>query len=330
MTAFRRVLDRPPFSSPWVASIVTRFALPTWFLIESILGVFQVLRDPTYLFFDGRLYLEATRTWLAGGNPWDVQIAGNYYAAPPPSLVPLAPLAVLPDGLGTAVLAAIVAVAAIATVRMLHLPWWWLAFPPLVQCVLAANVQALLVPLILLPGGALAALFKVYAGLPLLILGRWRSLMVFAAILVVTIPVLPWSMYVADLPTITAHLAEQSKFTIPPLVLAATLPLVIVGLIIVGRRRAAWLVVPAIWPSQQFYYGTIAMPTRSKIVGAFIALPVPGNGLIAVAALALLTLWREERRDWRAYLQDWRHIPETEAGDAATPVGSTPAARPWG
>ena len=57
----------------------------------------------------------------------------------------------------------------------------------------------------------------------------------------------------------------------------------------VGRERAAWLVVPAIWPSQQFYYGTIALPATSKIALALIALPVPGNGLLALGALALAT-----------------------------------------
>ena len=62
----------------------------------------------------------------------------------------------------------------VATIRLLHLPWWWLLFPPLVQCVLSGNVQSLIVPLILLPAGGLAVILKIYAGLPLAILGRWR------------------------------------------------------------------------------------------------------------------------------------------------------------
>lgn len=320
MIAFRQIFARPPFDSPWVHSVIARYALAAWFSVESVLGVVQVLRDPTYLLFDGRLYLEATRTWLAGGNPWDVQIAGNYFAAPPPSLLPLAPLALLPVDLGLVVLAVVVAIAAIATVRLLRLPWWWLLFPPLVQSVLAANVQALLVPLILLPGGALAATLKVYAGLPLVILGRWRSLVLFAAIVVMTIPLLPWSTYIADLSIITGRLAAQSKFTLPPLFLILVAPLVLVALVVVGRQRSAWLIVPAIWPSQQFYYGTFAMPARSKIAAALIALPVPGNGLLALGALALVSLWHDDRRDWRAYLDRWRELPDANGDGSYTPI----------
>ncbi|MBA3235800.1 MAG: hypothetical protein H0T59_07405, partial [Chloroflexi bacterium] len=171
MTSALRLFDRPPFNSPWVVAVVSRYGLAAWFAVQSILGIIQAAADTRYLFFDGRLYLEASRAWLTGGDPWDVQIAGNYYAAPPPSLLPFAPFTILPADLAVAVIALIVLGGAIATVRLLRLPWWWLLFPPLVQCVLSANVQALLVPLILVPGGALAATLKVYAGLPLLILG---------------------------------------------------------------------------------------------------------------------------------------------------------------
>ena len=62
-----------------------------------------------------------------------------------------------------------------------------------------------------------------------------------------------------------------------------------------------WLVVPAIWPSQQFYYGTIAMPAKSKIAAALIALPVPGNGLLALGALALVTLSHGDRGTWGSF-----------------------------
>ena len=135
----------------------------------------MVARDPRYLFFDARLYVEATRAWLAGSDPWDVQLHGNYFAAPPPTLLPFIPVALLPPELGVAVVVLAVCAGALATVRLLRLPWWWLMFPPLVQCVLSGNVQALLVPLILVPAGALAITLKVYAGLPLALLGRWRS-----------------------------------------------------------------------------------------------------------------------------------------------------------
>ena len=281
--------------------MVSRYGLPLWFAIESGLGVAVAAKDTTYLFFDARLYLDATRAWLAGGNPWDVQLAGNYFAAPPPTLLAFAPLTLLPSGLDVAVVALVVVGGAVATVRMLHLPWWWLLFPPLVQCVLSANVQSLIVPLILLPGGALAIVLKIYAGLPLAILGRWRSLLLAAAAIVATLPLLPWGTYVSDFGLISQRLADQSKLTLPMGLLALLSPLILAALIVVGRERAAWLVVPAIWPSQQFYYGTIAMPTKSKIATALVALPVPGNGLLALGALALVTFSHGDRGAWGSF-----------------------------
>ncbi len=288
--------DRRPINSGWLLSIVSRYGLSFWFGIESILGIAVATRDTTYIFFDARLYLDATRAWLAGANPWDVQLAGNYFAAPPPTLLFFAPFAMLPASIAVGLVALIVFGGAVATVRMLHLPWWWLLFPPLVQAVLSANVQTLLVPLVLVPGGGLAIVLKIYAGLPLLILGRWRSLLIAAATVLATVPILPWGTYVAEFGLISQRLAGQSKLTLPTILLVVLSPLILAALVIIGRERAAWLVVPAVWPSQQFYYGTIAMPSRSQIATALIALPVPGNGLLALGALALVTL-RNGRRD---------------------------------
>ena len=287
-----------PVNTSWILSIVSRYGLPFWFAIESILGIAVAAKDTTYLFFDARLYLEAARAWLAGGNPWDVQLAGNYFAAPPPTLLAFAPFTILPPGIGVGFIALIVLGGAVATVRMLHLPWWWLLFPPLVQSVLSGNVQTLIVPLILLPFGALAIVLKIYAGLPLLILGRWRSLLIAAAIILPTLPLLPWGTYIGEFGLISQRLADQSKFTLPTILLVVLSPLILAALVIVGREHAAWLVVPAIWPSQQFYYGAMAMPVRSQIATALIALPVPGNGLLALGALALVTLSHGDRGPW--------------------------------
>ena len=104
-----------------------------------------------------------------------------------------------------------------------------------------------------------------------------------------TVPFLPWATYINEFALISQRLADQSKLTLPMGFLLLVSPLVVLSLLVVGRERAAWLVVPAIWPSQQFYYGTIALPARSKIALALIALPVPGNGLLALGALALVT-----------------------------------------
>jgi hypothetical protein len=299
MVVIVKVVDRYPFNSPWIRGLIVRYWLPVWFATNSIVALVHSAQDTSLLFFDARLYIEATKEWLAGGDPWQVSLAGNYFAAPPPSLIPLAPLAMLPTDIGVAVVASLVIVGAVASVRLLRLPWWWILFPPLVQCVLSANVHGLLIPLIVLPGGALAILFKIYSGVPLAIMGRWRALLTAAVVLLVTIPILPWSTYLQDFAEINANLATQTKHHIPVVVLIALSPLVLVGLTMVGRSRAAWMATLALWPSQQYYYGTFVMPVGSAAAAAIVALPVTGSGLIALAVLAALE-WRSGTRPgWR-------------------------------
>ena len=289
-----RVLRRYPFDSPWVRTIITRFWLPTWFATLSGLAIWFSTRGFFTPFLDARLYVVATRAWLDGANPWDVQINGLYFAAPPPTLIPLAPLAMLPLDLGVGVVALSVVVGAVATIRLLRLPWWWILFPPLVHSMLSGNVQALLVPLILLGAGPIAVLLKVYAGLPLLVLGRWRAVGITGLVMLVTVPLLPWESFIGQFPQISERLSEQSNYGLPTALLAILLPLALLALAVVGRERAAWLVVPAVWPAQQPYYGTLVLPTRSPLVTALVALPVPGSGLIALLVLAAVT-WRSDR-----------------------------------
>jgi hypothetical protein len=303
------VFDRYPFNSPWVRELVGRYWLQAWFAIETFLGLTQAAMDTRYIFFDARLYIAATRAWLDGADPWQVQIAGNYFAAPPPTLLPLAPFALLPGDLGWLAIALVVAAGAVASVRLLGLPWWWLLFPPLVQSVISGNVQALLVPLILAGAGPIAALLKVYAAVPLVILGRWRSLVVLAAILLVTVPILPWQAFLDNIDTIGGRLSSQNENGLPNLVLLAIAPAVAVALWIVGRDRAAWLAVPAIWPAQQFYYGTLVMPTRSAIAAAIVAFPVAGSGALALFVLAVVT-WRD--RGQRSKLRRGRRAAEAQ------------------
>lgn len=283
----------------WVRSMIIRFGLPVWFFVNAAPAIAVGLRDTSLLYFDARLYLMATRVWLEGGDPWAVELAGNHFAAPPISMLPLAPLASLPFDIGVAIVASACFLSALATVRLLHLPWWWLMFPPLVQCLLSANVHAALVPLILSGAGWLATLLKVYAALPLVILGRWRSLAIACGLILLTLPVLPWATYVEQFGTIADRLALQTKHDIPLPVLFAISPAVGLGLLLIGRDRAAWLAPLALWPSQQYYYGTLVMPTYSALAAAVIALPITGSGIIAVAILAAMEWRKGQRLSWR-------------------------------
>ena len=302
------VLDHYPLNSPWIRGIIARYWLPVWFAANAIVGIANSARDTTLLYFDARLYLDATKTWLAGGDPWSVSLAGNYFAAPPPTLLVHAPLALLPIDLGVAITASLVILGAIATVRLLRLPWWWILFPPLVQCVLSANVQGLLIPLILLRIGWLAGLLKIYAGVPVTILGKWRQIAILAGIIVVTIPMLPWATFLDRYPEISANLEEQTHYALPTITLIAAAPFALVAMSLVGRERAAWLAVPALWPSQQYYYGSLAMGTRDRIAVAVVAVPVPGSGLLALFVVAFLA--------WRAGARP--HLPDGWSARART------------
>lgn len=295
------VFERYPFTSPWVRRLVGQYGLVTWFFANSGLALLDAARDTSLLFFDARLYLDASAAWLQGRDPWAVQLAGNFFAAPPPSLLPLAPIALLPRNLGVAIVAASVIVAAVASVRLLRLPWWWMMFPPLVQSMLSANVHALLLPLVLVGSGGVAALLKLYSVVPMLILGRWRALLVVALTLGATIPLLPWGNYLANFGTISGRLVGQTHIALPTVILIAMAPMSLISLWIVGRERAAWLSISALWPSQQYYYGSLAMGARSGLAAALIALPINGSGLIALLVLALVTL----RHDGLPALPSW-------------------------
>ena len=289
------------FNVAWVRSTIEAWWLAVWFAVVSIpFLVVPVVRGGS-LPVDALLYVRATRLWLDGGDPWSAQVTGLFFAAPPPTLLPLVPFALLGETLGTVVLSIVVAGAGIATIRMLRLPWWWLLFPPLVQGMLAGNVQLLLVPPILLPrAGFLAPLVKIYGAVPMAILGRWRGLLVAGAVVVITAPLLPWASYIERFADISAVLATQSQDG--PSFMGALLlaPLALPCLWLVGRERAAWLIVPALWPAQQWYYGTLVLPTKSRLVAAIIATPFALAGFAALFALAIAAAasrWRD--RDGR-------------------------------
>jgi hypothetical protein len=283
-------LSDPPQRGPgFVAAWFRRYWLAVWFAAVTAARLSLVdFSQEDFFFLDGTLYLEATRVWLAGGDPFMVEIHQLILAAPPPTLLPLVPLAVLPPSLGLAILILSLAASAVLTVRLLRLPWWWLAFPPLVECVITGNVHGLLLPLMLTGRGWLAIILKMYAAIPLAMLGQWRQLFLAALAILVTIPILPWGPYISRYADISATYAETSRAGLPLDVLVAFAPIALVSFLVIGRERAAWMAVPALWPSPQPYYLTLAMPTRSAAAMAVVAAPIPQSGLFALFLLAVL------------------------------------------
>jgi hypothetical protein len=277
-----------------------RYWLAVWFASISLVRASVLVTGEAG--FDGRLYLRATRAWLDGQDPW-ILIGPQRFAAPPPTLIPMTPIALLPEDVGVAVLLIAAVVGAIATIRLLHLPWWWLLFPPLVDGMWNANPQTLLVPLILVGAGPIAAFLKVYAIVPIALTLRWRALLVTGALLLVTAPMLPWASYIRQFGDLSAVLANQSDGGLSATAIPLLIPIGVLALILCGRERAAWLAVPVLWPSTQWYYSTLAMPALTAIGGALMAVPVPGFAVVA-AAIAIAA---EHRRSASTSLvADWK------------------------
>jgi hypothetical protein len=290
-----------------------RYWLALWFGVIFVirLGAF-VARGPAEVGFDARLYLDATRAWLAGGDPWSVVLDGQRFAAPPPTLVPLAPLAVLPEALGVAIMLGLSVAGVVATVRLLRLPWWWLLFPPFLDGWWNGNPQTLLIPLILVGAGPVAAFLKIYAIVPIALTLRWRALAVTGIALLITAPFLPWSEYLAKFGELSDVLATQSAGGLSATAIPWLIPIGVVALVVCGRERAAWLAVPVLWPSTQWYYSTLAVPAVTPIAAAILAFQLPGAPVVAAVAVAI----EVGARSWPTLRASWG----TQASPAAGPV----------
>ena len=278
---------RPVTGLPFVRSWFARYWLAVWFGIIFAMRAGAII--PGGDGWDARIYIEASRVWLAGGNPWGFLIDGNGYAAPPLSLIPVMPLTLLPPQIAPHVMVAGAAVSAVLTIRRLCLPWWWLLFPPLLDAVWNGTLDAYLVLLIVSGNGWLAAIAKIYAALPLVLLGRWRQIAILAVAVAVTAPVLPWAAFLEAIPVIAERFATQTRGGMSAVAIPGLIPVAAVSLVLLGRR-AAWLAVPAIWPSTQWYYSVIALPAlaASPLVAAAIAIPIPG---LVVAGMAGQVVW---------------------------------------
>lgn len=241
---------------------------------------------------DARVYLAAAKAWLAGGDPWATGSDGVLFAAPPPSLLPVAPFAWLSPDAFTALVIAASIVAAAFVLRRLGLPLWWLLFPPIVEALSVASLNILVLAALLTRAAWIGAVAKSYAAVPLLVLVRFRQLAIAVAVGVVTLPVLPWTTFFGhDLGYVLSVQAGGGRSAwIYPILLV---PLALVALAAVGRHRAAWWAVPALWPATQFHYSVFALPARiSTPAVAVLALPVPGAAVAAVALEGLLRLAR--------------------------------------
>ena len=265
-----------------------RVGLPTWFVVIDLLWIAK----PNLLGVEAHHYQRAAAAWLAGGDPWSVTEGGVPYAAGPHTLLFYAPTSVLPLDVAVVVWMTLGIAASAWLVRRLGLPVWWLLFPPLLHAMWNGNPQNIALALLVAGGPIAAALatgLKLYAGLPLI--GRWRDLVVAGLFLLVTLPLLPWQLYLQEGLGVGTHLATAwngSAWRVPLLI-----PPTLLALWILRRRGAEWFLVPAVFPATQFYYVAMALPAvvGRPLIAAALALPMVLMTPLVVIAFAAWTLY---------------------------------------
>ena len=272
---------------------LARIGLPAWFIAIDLIWITRL----DIVGIDADHYQRAANTWLAGGDPWSVTAGGGiHYASAPHTLLFYVPTSFLPLPVAVAIWVVVGLLASIWLVHLLKVPLWWIAFPPLLQSIWNGNPQTVALALLVVGGsaaGALAVLIKLYAAIPLL--ARPRSLVIAGIAVVVTLPFLPWQLYLQDGLGISGHLVTAwngSAWRVPVLV-----PPTLLALWVLRRDGAEWLAVPAAWPATQFYYVAMAVPAlvRRPLVVAIVALPVPLLTPLAVMGLALMKVRRDGR-----------------------------------
>jgi len=210
----------------------------------------------------------------------------------------MVPFAVVPADIAVALIIGLGLIGTAWAIRRLGMPLWWLAFPPFIDGLYNANPHVLLVPLLVAGAAPLAVMVKAYAGLVPLVLGQWRMVALSAALLVITAPFLPWATYIAAWPSLAETLAQQSDGGMSATSIPVLVPIAIVALIFMGRRRAAWWIVPVLWPSTQWYYASLAMPGATLVSGVILAIPVPWATTLAASMVAVEVVIRRRGMAW--------------------------------
>ena len=284
-------------------------ALFCWFAYWSWDACKSLILDPELIGIDGRIYYHGAASWLAGGDPWNSFVAVHdwaihfNFAGPPPTLLAFAPATLISEDAFVLGWLGLSLAAGRYVLRRLHLPIWWLLFPPLSVGMLSGNPQIVCLALLLSGSSwlrALAAPMKAYAVLPLIGERRWRALAILVGAGMVSLVIFRdlWLSYLQEFGQISATLDAQSlggfSATIDPRLFAVT-ALAIVVLAVLDRRAAGWLIVPALWPSSQLHYSTLAMPVMTPWLS--VGLAVVGRGLPPVV-ICVYVAWRVARPLW--------------------------------
>jgi hypothetical protein len=270
----------------FVRTTVLRPLLPIWFAAYAVLMLYNY-GSHGFLLLDVAVYREAALSVLSGGNPWQAEVGGLAFAAPPPTLLLYLPTALVPLEVAYVVVLAVLAVAAVWSVRRLDLPLWWVLFPPVFECLIVGNPDVLVLAFLLVRGplAGIAMVAKVYGVIPLVYQRRWGALALGSALAALTVPL--WPDFFASLTEVSDSLDVQSEgfsawgtwWMIPALL----------ALWVLRRKGAEWLVVPAIWPHTQIHYGAISLPVMRyyPVAAAIVGLGTPLAAPLAVIIIAI-------------------------------------------
>jgi hypothetical protein len=286
---------------------------------------------------DARIYYHGSAAWLAGQDPWATGALLNgrlfSYAGLPPTAMVLAPMTLLPEEAFVWLWLILSIVAAVVVIRVLRLPVVWVVYPPLLYGVIAANPHVVVLMLLVAGGtwgGALASVLKVVSIPPLVGERRWRALLLAAAATGVSVVLAPglWSEFLHRAGAIQTTINSESGGGLSawgtPLLFIPT----VIALVVLARidlRASAWLVVPALFPTTQYYYAMFALPV-DPFLAATMAFPLPMVApvmTIAYAAVRLgVVMWR---RRGRRPQQRVPALGQSEDGRGATGTGGATA-----
>jgi hypothetical protein len=308
-------LVRPATRSKGVDLLMaTSFAVITFVLLPGAV----LLGNPVPFGWDAVLSVHAARDLIAGANPWASVVSGTTFTGLPTELVPFLPFVWLPDPLVAIAWVAIGLGSAIYAVRTLAMPMWWLAFPPLAIGIASGSSVPLVLALLVASGAlegvrglvanAAAVIVRPYALLPTVLLGRWRAAFLAADLGLFTAPLIALPFFVASLTAIQHGLTNQTDGGFSATNAPGLFVLAAVGLVALGRQRAAWLIVPALWPDAKLSYGSIALPVLADMPVVAIALASPAfPGVIALGIAAQCAIeWFRVRTARRLPHRRWQ------------------------
>lgn len=274
----------------WVGTVL----LIVWFAWQTYDRILYFAGNGFPIGIDATIYYRGIAAWLQGGDPWDAAVVVNgwsyHYAGTPVTTVLMAPAGLVSEAAFTRLWIMATWVAAVVLLRRLKLPLWWLLFPPMAEALFSANPQIVVLALLLARhpvASAVATGLKIYAFIPLLGEGRWRHVWAGIGLIGATAVIASdlWIDYIGKLGFISNRLMQESirggsAFYYPELLAVTVLALVLLALR--DRRTTGWLAAPAVWPSSQFHYSTMALPVMSPFLAVFLALPATHAAPVAI------------------------------------------------